>query len=194
MNFHFGGRTQLAGSARTGIQWPLAEWLVTQGGLVFALDRDYQELANELQQLRTTADVIDLGSFLREPAGNLSLHVEEESSVVISAGRRVQLFESWSLGSDRLRTVFMTREPDVGTPAELIERALAALANLGACHITERRSPVEPATSTGMPSLKIAVPGRHMIQRPVERFLARDPFQPSSSVAALAAFLIWPVR
>jgi|SRR5215467_2675053 len=217
MNWDFGGRTQLAGSGKTGIRWPLAEWLGSQGGLVFCVGSDCQELADELQHLHTAAQVIELNTLWGQPAANPSAPIEQsvpveqeddahggkkwaqraESAEATNAGRHVLLFEDWwqRANCSRPQTVFMTQEPDMVAPVDLIEEAVAALSYMYIYGIRAGRSPAEPAPTGLTLNLRAMDPRHQMSKRQDERFLARDPLQlTSSSLAQLVALLIMPMR
>src|SRR5438445_13248445 len=81
MDYHFPGKTQLAGNVRTGIRSLIAEQVAAQGGLVFGLGRDHQALADELQHMSKIARVIDVSGVLSKLAGILSAEQLDKAEV-----------------------------------------------------------------------------------------------------------------
>ena len=118
MNVLFDGRTYFAGNGKTGIRWAIAEQLSLDGCLVLGWHQDHDALGNELQQVATAARIFDLSWLLNELAVTRSG----------PAKQRFLPFERWIGGPDN-RTVFLARESEVEVPVELMDDALAALAN-----------------------------------------------------------------
>jgi hypothetical protein len=123
MNLLFDGRTHFAGNGKTGIRWPIAEQLSRHGAVVFGWHQDHDALANELHQVATAARIIDL------------------SYAAVRVSRSVLPFG--------YHTVFLARGSEVEVPVELMDDALAALANMTATHrpVFARRHPFSDLAS-----------------------------------------------
>ena len=113
MERFFEGGTEVAGNSKSGIRWSIAEKLCRGGSLVFGWYRDHDELANELYHMAQGTRIIDV-------------------TPSVSAS-----FERWFVAPGT-RTVFLARGSEVDVPLELMEDALAALANVAATRINEK--------------------------------------------------------